>query len=43
MKTLKEKAADAIVTLHSLIMDVNDYNEFPAILESVVKRIFHID
>ncbi len=43
MTSLKEKAADAIIELHSSVMNISDYNEFPSILESILKKMFHID
>ncbi len=43
MKSLKEKTADAVLELHASIMDVRDYTEFPSILESILKKIFHLD
>ena len=39
----KSKIADAIIELHAAVGDLRDYREFPFALESVVKRLFHID
>lgn len=43
MKVHKEKLATAILQLHSSILNINDYREFPAILEAIIKPLFHID
>lgn len=43
MKPMKVKAADALIELHASITDITDFKEFPTILESLIKQMFHID
>lgn len=43
MNKLTNNSAKAIIELTSSIADLNDYSEFPLVLESVLNRYFHID
>ncbi len=40
---IKAKAADAIVELHASLLHLQDYQQFPPLLESIVKKMFHVD
>jgi len=40
---MKGQIADTTVKLHSIIPEINDFNEFAPILEASLKEIFHID
>jgi len=39
----KEKTAEAVLKLHAAILEINDYREFPIIIESIIKQLFPID
>jgi DNA-binding CsgD family transcriptional regulator len=40
---LKAKAADAIVELHASLLHLQNYRQFPLLLESVLKKMFPVD
>ncbi len=41
--TLKAKVSDTLRSLYQSMPDIHDYHEFPVILESAVKTLFHVD